>query len=490
MAILGIDIGTQSLKAVVTSDELGVLGEGTGTYATHYPQPGWAEQSPRDWEAALAPAVAAALRDAGREVSDVRAIGISGQLDGCVGVDEHGAPVTPCIIWFDRRATGEIPAQVVGDGSAEFLGRTGVIADAGHMAAKICWLERRGGGAARYHQPVSYLVERLTGAYVFDHGLASTTMLYGLAERDFDGQLLDWFGIARQKLPAIAPASRPAGMLSPAGAYLTGLRAGIPVAVGTGDDFATPLGAGLVGPGAMACVMGTGEVVGALSDEAVVDRGGARGAQPLVETHCYANACFFVENPGWLSGGAMAWLRKVVGAEDFEALDSAAASVPAGSDGLLFLPALSGAMAPEWIPSARGCFYGLTPAHDRGHLARAVMEGCAYAMRDVADRLRELGVPVRSILLMGGGARSRLWGQIRADVTGLPAQVAPRVDTCPIGAAMLAAVAAEIAPNLEQCAEKVSGSRVVLEPRSAVVETYDQSYGRYRTLFDGLRPLY
>ncbi|MCG8420457.1 MAG: hypothetical protein MJE77_21190 [Proteobacteria bacterium] len=487
MAIIGIDVGTQSLKVVVTGDDLTVLGEGSGRYSVRYPEPGWAEQDVRDWQSVLAPAVAQALAAAGLQAADVRAVGVSGQLDGCVGVDSDGKPTTPCIIWCDRRADSEMPAWSNGLGVGEFMRRTGVVADATHMAAKIRWLKRHADAAARYHQPVSYLVEQLTGAYVFDHGLASTTMLYALDTRDFDSELLDMFEIDRAELPAIAHASDRAGTLSDTGAALTGLRPGTPVAVGTGDDFATPLGAGLVSPGRMACVLGTGEVVGALSHDAVFDPGG------LVETHCYANDDFFIENPGWLSGGAMSWLREIVGVGDFDALDAAASSVPPGSDDLLFLPALSGAMAPEWIPTARGCFYGLTTAHGRGHLARAVMEGCAFAMLDVVERLIALDVSVQSILLMGGGARSRLWAEIRSYVTGLPVERVRRVDTCPVGAAMLAAVAAGISNDLEQCAELVANEpdcRDVLAGEPEPYAIYRESYQRYQLLFEQLRPLY
>ncbi|MEM9494002.1 MAG: FGGY family carbohydrate kinase, partial [Myxococcota bacterium] len=322
MAIVGIDVGTQSLKVVITDDELGVRARASRSYSVRTPQPGWAEQDPHDWERALGPAVAEALARGRVAPDEVQAIGVSGQLDGCLGVTAEGEPVTPCIIWFDRRASELIPAWLTGDGADEFLQRTGVIADATHMAPKIRWLESHAAGAVRYHQPVSYLVERLTGSYVFDHGLASTTMLYALAPRDFDDDLLERFAIARDRLPAIADACDTAGELSVHGAGVTGLRPGTPVAVGTGDDFATPLGAGLVGPGTLACVLGTGEVVGALSESAVLDRRG------LVETHCYANQCFFIENPGWLSGGAMAWLSRLLAERDFSALDAAAAAAP------------------------------------------------------------------------------------------------------------------------------------------------------------------
>jgi xylulokinase len=353
------------------------------------------------------------------------------------------------------------------------------------MAAKIRWLKRRAVGldGARFHQPVSFLVERLTGESVFDHGLASTTMLYSLADRQFSPELCAAFGIDPGELPRIDDAVALAGRLTGDGATRCGLPVGTAVAVGTGDDFAAPLGAGILAPGPVACVIGTAEVVGAVADDPLLDPGG------LVETHAYPGGRSFIENPGWLSGGAIAWLRPLLALVDDAAVDAEAAAVPAGSDGLLFLPALSGAMAPSWVASARGCFYGLTPAHGRGHLVRAVMEGCAFAMYDVVLRLREIGVATQTVRLLGGGARSRLWAQIRADLSGLPVEVAGRADSCPVGAAALAAVAAGIAGDLNVAIS--AGGRVahIAEPGAGASALLD-GHGRYRELFRALGPMF
>ena len=466
---------------VVVDGSLVLRGQASRPYGFDQPRPGWAQQDPALWEAALGPAVADALAEAGVAPREVDAVGVAGQLDGCVAVGRDGQPLGPCLIWLDRRAEGEMP--VLPD---DFRQRTGVVADPGHMAAKIRWLKRHAMGlaGARFHQPVSYLVERLTGRAVLDHGLASTTMLYGLASRGYEPDLLACFAIERASLPDIDAAGATAGVLGAAGAAMTGLTAGIPVAVGTGDDFATPLGAGIVAPGEVACVLGTAEVVGALCERAVIDPGG------LVETHGYATAGYFVENPGWLSGGAVAWLRGVLGAAGDAELDGWAASVPPGAGGVSFLPALSGAMAPEWHASARGCFYGLTAAHGRGHLARALLEGCAFAMRDVVDRLEALGVPAGGVLLIGGGSKSRVWAQIRADLIGRPLAVSEVADACPIGAALLAASAAGLAPDLAAAASRAAGSRRVVEPDGRHRAAYDQAYRRYRELFAALRPLF
>jgi xylulokinase len=482
--IIGIDIGTQSLKAVLADASLTVLGEAAVQYRPSFPGPDRAEQHPSLWERAMGAAIAAALRQAGVPAGEVAALGVCGQLDGCVAVDGSGTALGPCLIWMDRRAqaeAAEVPADLI-------RARSGVVRDPSHMAAKIVWLQRHhapAAGAARFHQPVSYMVERLTGAAVMDHALASTSMLYALQGREYDRELLDRFGIDRAVLPALAEAEAPAGRLSTAGAELCGLPAGIPVAVGTGDDFSTPLGAGLLSPGTLGVAVGTGEVIGAIDPRPIIDENG------LVETNAYPGGSWFLKTPGWLSGGAVVWLRDLLGIETVQAFDALAKSIPAGSDGLLFLPALTGAMAPEWHAGARGCFYGLTPAHGRGHLARALMEGCAFAMRDVADRLRELGLKADDVLLLSGGAKSRIWTQIRVDVLGMPGRVPARVDTSPLGAAMLAAVAAGLLPHLGAAAALVRAApAALLDPDARAAESYGQAYARYRLLFRSLRPMF
>src|SRR5262249_54520715 len=246
----------------------------------------------------------------------------------------------------------------------------------------------------------------------------STTMVYSLWDRALDAELCTLFDIEPGELPVIDRAEAVAGALDGAGAALTGLPPGIPVAVGTGDDFSNPLGAGVVEPGRAVVTLGTAEVVGAVHASAVIDK------RALVETHGYAGGRYFIENPGWLSGGALAWFIETFGLTDVAELDRLAAEAPPGARGLTFLPAPSGAMAPEWISAARGAFYGLTAAHGRTHLARALLEGCAFAMRDVVERLEALGVEAGRLLLLGGGARSRIWARIRADLLQRPAEVA------------------------------------------------------------------
>lgn len=479
---IGIDIGTQSLKVLVTDPHLTPKATARHSYQPSFPRPGWAEQDPALWEEALAPTIAAALQSAGAVPRDVRGIGICGQLDGCIAVDHAGHALAPCLIWMDRRASEEI----AGIPAALVRCRTGITIDAGHMAAKIRWLKRHrlSGQAARFHQPVSYMVERLTGAFVIDHALASTSMVCALERPSYDTELLDRFEIRAAELPRIMTADACAGRLSAAGSALSGLPAGLAVAVGTGDDFSTALGAGLISPGRVAVGLGTAEVVGALHATALIDASG------LVETHAYPAGGFFIENPGWLSGGAVAWLMTILDLSSPAQLDVLAAASPPGAEGVTFLPCLSGAMAPRWRPAARGCFYGLTAAHGRAHMARALLEGTAFAMRDVVDHLAALGLRTDEILLLGGGARSRLWSQIRADLTGRPVFVPQHVDTSPMGAAMLAAVASGAFSCLADAAISIGHDGVSFIPDPGRKPVYDHAYAAYRTLFDALEPAF
>lgn len=481
--IVGVDVGTQSLKIAVLDVGLRVKGRAVRSYELIRPRSGWIEQDSREWEQALKPAIAEALIAGDVLPRQVHALGICGQLDGCIAVDADGAPLSNCLTWMDRRASAEIA-----DIPASLIRHTcGVVLDPSHLAAKARWLKRHLPAArsiTRFHQPVSYLVERLTGAARIDHALASTSMVYALDRRCYDPLLLQKFDLMESELPEIAQAETCAGYLTEHGGALTGLPAGIPVAVGTGDDFSMPLGGGIMAPGRVAISIGTGEVIGALHPTALRDEAS------LLETHAYPGGQFYIENPGWLSGGSMVWLRDLLGLADFAAMDKLADSVPPGSEGLWFIPALTGAMAPEWHSEARGCFYGLTPTKGRGHLIRAVLEGCAFAMRDVIDRMAAIGVATDSILLMGGGAKSRLWAQIRADVGRRKVEVQDCIDTSPVAAGMLAAVAAGLIADIPAATKAIGGIRHTYLPDERHADSYEAAYAAYRRLFQSLKPFF
>jgi len=477
--VLGIDIGTQSLKALILNEDFSVLGSASRSYEASFPQPGWAEQDPTLWLAALQPAIGEALANAGLSPTDIAALAICGQLDGCVPSARDGSALGPALIWMDRRGEPDITHI-----DPELIhARCGLVRDATHMGGKIAWLSKhfaRRAEVATWHQPVSFVVAALTGRAVMARSLASTTMLYNLSTRDWDTDLVSAFGTTASRLPALGEESDIAGKLTAMGADLTGLPTGLPVAVGTGDDFSNPLGCGVCHPGTVAVSLGTAETVAALAPTPILD------PERLVETHAYPGGFHHLGNPGWLSGGAVRWAANLLGITSDAEFSALAAHAPPGCDGVLFIPALTGAMAPKWIASARGSFHGLTAAHSRAHLARAVLEGTAFAMRDVVDRLATLGVATDRLRIVGGGARSRLWCEIRSAVTGRLAEILTSSDASALGAALLALVAAGRSPDIATAAAALPLDLAHIE--AAPDGRYETAYRRYRETFAALQP--
>ena len=230
--------------------------------------------------------------------------------------------------------------------------------------------------------------------------------------------------------------------------------------------------------------IGTGEVVGGLFDTPALD------PDLLVETHAYPAGNYFVENPGWLSGGAVRWLMGVLGIADYLEFEKLASTAPPGSEGLIFLPSLTGAMAPEWHAGARGCFYGLTAKHGREHFVRALLEGCSFAMRDVVERLVTMGARPKSVNIIAGGSRSSIWAQIRADVLNLPVATARYPHTSPIGAALLGGVAAGRIDSLADACKSLPKPARSIEPCAASSRVLDESHHHYRSLFAALKPVF
>ncbi len=482
-AHLGIDVGTQSLKVVVLDSSGRVLAQAATAYPFLSLKPLWVEQSPAAWLESLRPTISLALGQAMLTPADILSVGVAGQLDGCVPVDVSGKPLANCLIWMDRRAQAElddIPASLIQT-------RCGVAADASHMAAKIRWFKRNLADAdriARFHQPTTFIVEQLTGVATIDASLASTTMLYDAARQRFDPDLVQRFQTSIAELPTLRAASASAGRMTTRGAALTGLSEGTPVAVGTGDDFASMLGAGVMRPGTTVCSLGTAEVVGAIVPHRVVDPTG------LLQSNPFFGDLHYIGHPGWLSGGSVQWLKHIILARSDESFHELAAAAAPGADGLTFLPALAGAVTPEWNAGARGCFYGLSTAHDQRHLARAVLEGCAFAMRDILDQLAAVGAETQRLLLIGGGARSSLWAQMRADVANRSVHFGLDHDTSAVGAAVLGAAALKAGSSLDAAAALLASAPLRLDPNPRDVAIYDTAYRRYRQLFAALRPLF
>ena len=302
---------------------------------------------------------------------------------------------------------------------------------------------------------------------------------------DWDRELVDAWEIESDRLPPVVGAEEVLGTVASDFAASTGLPPDCLVVCGSGDEMAATLGAGAVEAGSICDVLGTAEPVCAASDRPLRD--------PSRVAECHPHAApgrWLLENPGWASGANYRWFRDELGGGDsYEELNALAGSVPAGSDGLVFLPWMGGAMAPRWEADARGSWYGLTPAHGRGHLCRSLLEGSAYAFRDVVDAIRAAGLEPERVVCVAGGARSALVRQMRADLTGLPVTWSADVETTSRGAAMLAAAGAGLHPDVPSAAAamcRLSGREH--EPDAACGERLEEGHRRYRELFDALSP--
>jgi xylulokinase len=423
------------------------------------------------------------------------------QLDGLVAADRVGRALRPALIWSDRRAVAECE-RVAGRTDIDRLcEQTGCNIDPGHVAAKIAWLRAQepdvDRDVASYLLPGSWVAWQATGECAVDPSNASSTGLLDPRRMEWCEEACAAYEVDPDRLAPVRPADTVLGPVAPWLREAVGLGADTKVVLGTGDEMAAVLGAGVVEPGEVCDVMGTAEPVCAVVAEPTLDAPG------LVELHPHAAPDrWLLENPGWLSGGAYRWFRDelggpevaraaATGADVYELLNSLARGAPPGADGVSWVPALSGAMTPEWNPRARAGWFGLTAAHGRAHMARALLEGNALALRDVVEAIAAAGHRLTSLVCVGGGARGDLLLGIRAHVTGLSVCRPHDVETTARGAAMLAAAGAGLHDTVADAARAMAGPRAdPIQPEPALRAVYDALHARHVRLYAALRPLF
>jgi xylulokinase len=449
--LLGVDLGTSSVKALVVDAQGQVLGSGSAEYPILHPRPGYAEQEPEVWWRATGAAVRQALLHAG-ESCRIDAIGLSGQMHGTVLLDKNQRLVMAAVIWPDQRSARQVEEITQHIGAERLIDLTGSPVATGFQAATLAWLrQERADLWARIRHillPKDYLRWRMTGEMATDPSDAAGALLLNVRGRTWAQPLLDLLSIEPLWLPTVQPSATVAGELTAAGAEMLGLRAGLPVVTGAADTACSMLGAGVVQPGQLLLTLSTGGQLAAPAASPTVDLRGR------IHTFCSALAPGSALEPapdwaGWYQMGAilaaglaLRWLRdQVFGwqeADAYERMMALAAQVPAGAQGLLFLPYLVGERTPHMNPHARAQWSGLTLQHGQAELIRAVVEGVTLACYDAYAVLAEVGAQAERIVLAGGGARSPLWRQIVADVFGAPVQPLASADQSALGAALLA----------------------------------------------------
>ncbi|HSL64508.1 MAG TPA: xylulokinase [Gaiellaceae bacterium] len=469
-ALVGLDVGTTGVKALAVSPAGDVLARAEEGYGLATPRPGWAEQDPEDWWRASERALA------GLGVEPL-GIGLSGQMHGLVALDAAARVLRPAILWNDQRTGAECAEIEELVGLERLVQLTGNRALAGFTAPKLLWLRRHEPDVyariAHVLLPKDYVRLRLTGEHATDVADASGTLLFDVAGRAWSDELLGSLEVPREWLPD--------ALESPAVSGAT--PAGVPVAAGAGDQAAGALGVGVAAPGRLSVVLGTSGVVFAALP--------AFRAEPEGRVHAFCHAV-----PGrWhamgvmlSAAGSLRWLRDAVGSS-YDELLADAERWPPGAEGLLFAPYLAGERTPHADPDARGAFAGLSLRHDRGALARAVLEGVAYGLRDSLDLLAGLGVEADAARVSGGGARSGLWLRIVASVLGLPLERTAADEGAAFGAALLGGVAAGVFADADEAVETCVKVRETIAPDSAWARLYERELPRFRALYPALRGL-
>ena len=492
---LGIDVSTTATKAVLVDEAGRVAATALSTYDLSIPRPLWAEQDPRLWWQAAQKSLREALAQVDAAPEQVRAVGLTGQMHGLVLLDQGGEVLRPAILWNDQRSAAQCQAMRERLGLAELVRITGNDAFPGFTAPKLLWVrENEPEIYARVRQvllPKDYLRYRLTGDYATDRAGAGGTLMLDLETRDWSGELLDAFDIPHGWLPPTHEGTEVTGRISADAAELTGLAAGTPVVGGGGDQAAGAVGVGAVKPGVVSMVLGTSGVVFASSDAPLVEERGSLHAFP----HAVPGR-WHVMGVMLSAAGSLQWFRDSLFSGlspgvTFAQLDDEAAEVPLGSEGLLFLPYLSGDRTPHADPEARGAFLGLTLAHRRGHMTRAVLEGVAFGLADNLALMRSVGISgVKEVRVAGGGAKSALWRGILADILGVDLITVDAPEGAAFGAALLAAVGVGAWPSVEDACDAAVELGGVTSPDTEKTLLYDPVYARFRQAFPILQSLY
>jgi xylulokinase len=486
--VLGIDVSTTATKAILIDPDGSVRGIGTAEYGVSMPQPLWSEQDPEAWWAAARQAIPGALAVAGATGDDVVAVGLTGQMHGAVLLDADGAVLRPAILWNDQRTAAECDEVRDLVGPERLIEITGNDAITGLTAPKLLWVRRHEPATwARLSHvllPKDYLRLRLTGGYAMDKADGSGTLLFDLAARTWSGELLDRLDLDAAWFPTTLEGPEVTGTLTQEAAEATGLRADTPVVAGGGDQSANAIGVGVVDTGSVALSLGTSGVVFAATNRPVHDLYGR------VHAFCHAvPGRWHLMSVMLSAAGSLRWFRDALApGEDFGALAATTADVEAATDGLFFLPYLSGERSPHPDPLARGAFVGLALRHDRRHLVRAVLEGVAFGLRDGLDLMLEAGVPrPGQIRASGGGLASPVWRQILADVLGAELVTTSTTEGAAHGAAILAAVNAAWFSDVAEAATRLVRTTRAAEPGPEVAALAD-AHEAYRALYPALAP--
>ena len=495
--LLGIDIGTSGTKTVLFGTDGKAITSHTVEYPMYQPNNGWAEQDASDWWNAVAAGIRHVLAKSGADPALIRGVGLSGQMHGLVMLDRDGEVLRRSIIWCDQRTGAEVAQINRLLGERRVVGITANPAMTGFTAAKILWVRNNEpeiyGKCAHILLPKDYIRYKLTGEFATEVSDAGGMQLMDIPARDWSPEVLSKLSIDRSLLAKMHESQDMTGQVHKAAAAETGLRAGTPVAGGTGDNMGAAIGAGVIKEGIAFTTIGSSAVVYAVSDKVTID------LQGRVHTLCASvPGKWTVMSCTQGAGLSLQWLRNTCCAPEVERaaaesadpyyiMDKLAAEVPIGARRLLFLPYLMGERSPHPDPDCRGVFFGLSAMHGRAELIRAVLEGVTYSQRECVDVFKEMGVTINDMLACGGGARSSLWRQMLADLYACPVSLTEADEGPALGVALLAGVCSGVYGSIDQaCSIAVRKGRVQ-QPDMAAHARYEPYFRLYKKLYRDLK---
>jgi xylulokinase len=484
--LIGIDIGTTGVKTILINEEGSVIANSFAGYTTYTPKPNWAEQNPRDWYEATIKTLREVVTKSRVHPKYIKGIGFSGQMHGLVLLDKNYEVLRPVILWCDTRTAKQaqwITQTVSKKRLREWVSNA---AFEGFTAPKIIWIRENEpqiySKIKKILLPKDYVRFRLSGELATEVSDASGTLLFDVKKRQWAQSMLEALDIPESFLSNCYESIDICGYVNKETAELTGINVGTPIVGGGSDNACGAVGVGVVKSGKVMASIGTSGVVLAHTKNPKVD--------PEMRLHTF---CHSVPNKWYLmgvmlsAGGALRWFRDMVGVDTYETLDKEAASITAGSEGLIFLPYLMGERTPHKDPNVKGIFFGLTIRHKKAHLVRSIMEGVAYGMRNSLEIMKELGVEIDQIRITSGGARSTLWAQIQADVYETEVVTVNVSEGSAFGAAMLAGVGVDVFESIEQATDNIVRVIDYIEPIAKNVDMYNEYYKIYKSLYPKLK---
>ena len=487
MYYIGIDLGTSAVKLLLMDETGSIANIVSREYPIAFPHPGWSEQDPADWWAAVCDGIPALLD--GFDASQVKGIGAGGQMHGLVVLDKNDTVIRPCILWNDGRTQRQVDYLNGVIGKDKLSRYTANIAFAGFTAPKLLWMrENEPDNFARIEKimlPKDYINYKLTGVHCTDYSDASGMLLLDVEHKCWSKEMLDICGVQESKLPKLFESWQPVGTLTAEAAQTLGLPADVVVCAGAGDNAAAAVGCGAVGGGKCNISLGTSGTVFITSDTFGVDKQNA--------LHSFAHADGWYHLMGCILSAASCnkwWSEEVLHTTDYAAEQTPITADKLGANDVYFLPYLMGERTPHLDADCRGMFFGLSAMHTRRDLLRAVMEGVTYSLKDCLNVLAEMGVAPETMLACGGGGKSPLWRQMLADVFQMPVATTVNTEGPALGVAILAGVGAGLYASVPEACRAMIHVNPAQNPIAENVPQYEKVYALYTKLYQANKGLY